>query len=211
MAQTFTFTSAASPVNVDLNLGYDAVCVQIYNQTGQASTANPGVVKRAFWSDTMPAASAMTVKNTDSAATDTSAYITSGGVSMISDGATYGSSITAFTNANPAVITVSDAIGAEFAVGDTIRVAELAYSGAGTNPNEEYVIVSISGNALTTATNSTSYGVYVSGGNCFRVKDANDKPVPIVNRAERKLRIGTALQTASSVYHVVVSNSLYGA
>jgi hypothetical protein len=206
MAQmmTYSFTSAASPVNVDINVGFDVASVEIVNQTGQGSTATPGVVKRARWSDTMAAGSAAIVKNTDGAATDTPSFISSAGFSMITDGAIFGSAISAYTNANPAVITVTDAVGAGFAVGDTVRIAEMAYSGAGTNPNQEYVIASISGNAITTTEDSTAYGVRVSGGNLFRVKDTLGKPVAINNRGQRKLRIGTGLQAASSLIHVVI-------
>ena len=202
--KTYSFTSAASPANVDINVGFDVAFVELINETGQGSSANPGVVKRARWSDTMANAEAALVKNTDGAATDTSSFITSNGFSMITDSATYGSAISAYTNANPAVITVSDAAGAGFAVGDTVQIAEMAYSGAGTNPNQQYVIASISGNAITTTEDSSAYGVRVSGGNLFRVSDVNGKPVAIVNRGQRKLRIGTGLQAASSVIHVIM-------
>jgi hypothetical protein len=206
MAQmkTYSFTSAASLANVDINVGFDAAKVEVYNQTAYGATTNPGSVQQAVWTDTMSNGQALTVLNTASAATLTSAYITSNGISMISDNATYGSAISAYTNANPAVITVGDAVGAGFAVGDTVQVAEMAYSGAGTNPNTTYVIASISGNAITTATNSTSFGVRVSGGNLFRVSDSSGKAVSIVNRAQLKVRIGTGAQTASSVCHVVI-------
>jgi hypothetical protein len=206
MAQmkTYSFTSAASPVNKDIDVGFDVAFVELINQTGQGSSANPGVVKRARWSDTMANGEAALVKNTDGAATDTSSFITTLGFSMITDTATFGSAISAFTNANPAVITVTDAVGAGFAVGDTVQIAEMAYSGAGTNPNQTYVIASISGNAITTTEDSSSYGVRVSGGNLFRVSDSEGKPVAIVNRGQRKLRIGTGLQAASSEIHVII-------
>lgn len=202
--KTYSFTSAASPVNVDINVGFDVAFVEIINQTGQGSSANPGVVKRARWSDTMANGEASLVKNTDGAATDASSFITTLGFSMITDSATFGSAISAFTNANPAVITVTDAAGAGFAVGDTVQVAEMAYSGVGENPNQTYVIASISGNAITTTENSTSYGVRVSGGNLFRVTDSTGKAVATVNRGQRKLRIGTGLQAASSEIHVIM-------
>lgn len=206
MAQmmTYTFTSAAAPANVDINVGFDVAYVELINQTGQGSSANPGVVKRASWSDTMGAANAVTIKNTDGAATDTSAYITSLGFSMIKDGAIFGSAISSYTNANPAVITVADAVTSGFAVGDTIQVAEMAYSGAGANPNTTYTIVSIAGNAITTSTDSTAFGVRVSGGNLFRVSDVNGKPVPTQNFGQLKLRVGTGVQSASSVTHVII-------
>lgn len=202
--KTYSFTSAASPVNEDINVGFDAAKVEVYNETGQGSSANPGVVQQAFWTDTMSDAEAITIKNTAGAATLTSAFISSAGISMIEDGAIYGSAVSAFTNANPGVITVEDAEGAGFAVGDTIQISGMAYSGAGANPNQTYTIASISGNALTTTENTSSYGVRVSGGNCFRVSDSNGKPIAIYNRGQRKVRIGTGVQAASSTIHVVI-------
>lgn len=206
MAQlkTYSFTSAASLAAVDINVGFSAARVTVYNFTAAGSVTNPGSVLQSVWTDTMAQASALNLINTAGAATVTSATITSNGISVISDSATYGSSISAYTNANPCVITVGDAVGAGFAVGDTVRVAEMAYSGAGTNPNTTYTIVSISGNAITTATNTTSFGVRVSGGNLFRVSDSAGKAVSILNRAQLKVRLGTGVQTASSVCHVVI-------
>lgn len=206
MAQvkTYTFTSAASLAAVDINIGFDVASVSLINETAQGSTANPGVVKKALWNDTMAAAEAAIVKNTAGAATDESSFITSNGFSMISDSATYGSAISGYTNANPAVITVGDAVGAGFVVGDTIQVTDMAYSGAGTNPNQAYVIASISGNAITTTEDSSAYGVRVSGGNLFRVTNAAGTPIAVVNRGQRKLRVGTGVQAASSVCSLVI-------
>lgn len=206
MAQiyTTTVTCAAAPANIDINLGFDAAHVEIRNRTGANSVANPGVVKKADWYDTMAADSAYIVKNTNGAATDQSTIIAANGISMIHDNATYGSSITAFTNANPGVITVSDAAGAGFAVGDTINVVELADNGAGASLNGTYVIAVIAGNALTTATNTAAFSVRVSGGNAYRVKDVNNVPIPIRNRAQLKVRLGTGVQDANSEFDVII-------
>lgn len=206
MAQmkTYSFTSAASPANVDIDVGFDVAFAELINETGQGSSANPGVVKRARWSDTMANAEAALVKNTDGAATDTSSFITSAGFSMITQGAIYGSAVTGFTNANPGVITVSDAAGAGFVAGDVINVVELADDGTATTLNGQYTIASISGNAITTTTNTSAYSVYVSGGNAYRVENVSGQPIAIVNRGKRLFRIGTGLQAASSVIHVVM-------
>lgn len=206
MAQvkTYSFTSAASPVNEDIEVGFQAARVEVFNETGQGSSASPGVVKRASWSDTMADGEAVLVKNTDGAATDTSSFASSAGISNLSGDALYGSAISAFTNANPGVITVADAAGAGFAVGDVIKVARLADDQSGTSLNGSYTIASISGNALTTATNTSSYSVYVSGGNASRVTDVNGDPVATENLQRYKVRIGTGIQAASSVLHVVI-------
>lgn len=207
MAQmkTYSFTSAAAPVNVDIDVGFDVAFAELINETGQGSSANPGVVKRALWSDTMANAAAALVTNTDGAATDESSFITSAGFSMITQGATYGTSISGFTNANPGVISVSDAEGAGIVAGDIIQVSGLADDGSGTSLNGQYTVASVTGNNVTLTTDTSSgYSAYVSGGNAFRVQDANGNPVPIVNRGKRLFRIGTGLQAASSVIHVVM-------
>lgn len=98
----------------------------IYNRTNAGSAANPGVVKRAWWLDTMPQGYAYTVKNTDGAATDTTpAVITSGGFSVYTDsplvmGAPVAFDNPAFSQAAQAEFTTLTAHG--YQVGDIVRV-----------------------------------------------------------------------------------------
>lgn len=78
------------------------------NWTQWNSTANPGVLKRAWYHSSMPAASYLGVKNTDGAATDESVIAVAGGFTPIdfTNPPTYASTaITAVTAANPAQIT----------------------------------------------------------------------------------------------------------
>jgi len=201
---TYSFTSAAVPVNEDINIGFDAAKVEVYNETTQGSSANPGVVQEAIWADTMANAEAIVRKNTNGAATLTSAFITSGGISLLSSGAVYGSAISGFTNANPGVITVSNAAAAGFAAGDLVQVASVAYSGAGTSLNGQFTVASVSGNAITLTTNTSAYGVYVSGGFLTRVSNSSGTPIATQNIGENFVRIGTGVQAASSVIHVIV-------
>jgi hypothetical protein len=210
MAQmkTYTFAAAASPANVDINVGFDVAAVEVYNISGQGSSANPGVVKRAHWDDTMTNGYALLVKNTDGAATDASSVITSAGISMLESGALFGSAISAFTNANPGVITVADAAGAGFTAGDTIKVAELADDLSGTSLNGTYVIASVSGNNLTLTTSTAARSVYVSGGNATRVTNAAGSPIATVNRGARYLRIGTGVQAASATISVIMHGKM---
>jgi len=203
--KTYTFTSAASPAAVDIDLGFNAASVMLVNETGQGSAANPGVVKRAYWNDTMAAAEAILVKNTNGAATDESSMVTSNGISMISDEATYGSVITGFTNANPGVITATDVAGAGFAAGDTIKVTEIADDLTGTGSlNGTYVITSVTATTITITTSTVGKAAYVSGGNVTRVTNSAGTPIATVNRAKLKLRLGTGVQAASSVISVVI-------
>ncbi len=202
---TYSFTSAASPVNVDINIGFDAAEVRLMNITGMGSTANPGIIKRAEWNDQMTQAYAVLLKNTNSAATDESSIITSLGISMITDGAVYGSPVTGFTNNNPGVLTVTDVAGGGFTAGDTIKVTEIAddLTGSGTL-NGTYVIASVTATTITLTTSTAGKAVYVSGGNVTRVTNAAGTPIATLNRGQRKVRIGTGAQPASSLCTVVI-------
>lgn len=62
-----------------LQLPFVPTKFETFNYTNAASTANPGVVKRAVWQSGMADASYVGVKNTAGAATDTTVVATSGG------------------------------------------------------------------------------------------------------------------------------------
>jgi hypothetical protein len=201
---TYSFTSAAVPVNEDINVGFTPAKCEVYVQTTAGSSANPGVVQEAIRTDTMVNGEALIRKNTNGAATLTSAFITSGGISFLTSGAVYGSSITGFTNANPGVITVSNAAAAGFAAGDLVQVASVANTGAGTSLNGQFTVASVSGNSITLTANTSAYGVYVSGGFLTRVSNSSGVPIATQNIGENFVRIGTGAQAASSEIHVVI-------
>ncbi len=82
--------------------------IEIHNDTQYASTANPGVLKRAWFNSTMASDSYIGVKNTDGAATDQSVKATTGGFTPVdsSQPRTFGTTaVTSVTQANPAVVT----------------------------------------------------------------------------------------------------------
>lgn len=56
---------------------------ELFNYTNAASTANPGVIKRAWWQQGMPAASYVGVQNTDGAATDETVVSTTNGFTLV--------------------------------------------------------------------------------------------------------------------------------
>ena len=108
---SFTSTGGTFVLPVE----FSPVYFRMTNLTEQNSTATPGVVKRTEWYAGMPTDSAFTVSNTSGAATDTSAYITSGGItlvntSLITPGA-LNTSITAISDANPAVVSLTSTAG----------------------------------------------------------------------------------------------------
>lgn len=76
------------------------------------STANPGPVKYAFWQSGMASGTALATANTNGAATDTSSFLATGGITPVTSAANLlgpaqaGSGI---TKANPAVMTLTNA------------------------------------------------------------------------------------------------------
>jgi hypothetical protein len=178
----FSWTNAASAVARNLDCGFKPAKVEIWDLT----TPN-----RHEWTANMADASVFTL--------GTLAYTTTNGVTPLSESAEYGQAISGITAANPAVITVSDAVQGGFAAGDTIKVAAVADAATGTTLNGEYTIASISGNALTTATDTSSgYSAYVSGGTASRVSDTNGNAIPTENKSIQGLTLGTSAVGANS-------------
>lgn len=115
------YTSDGNPRVVEVPSGITKF--EIFNQTNVASTANPGVVKRAWWQEGLADGSYFGVKNTDGAATDESTTGTTDGFTPIStgldnqlEGAQTGTAITA---ASPAVVTLNSH---GYSVGDVVRL-----------------------------------------------------------------------------------------
>lgn len=84
---------------------------EVFNETNFNSTATPGVVKRAWWAQSLGSDSGFTVKNTDGAATDESSFVSSGAFTFVDPSALgptlVDTAITGVTQANPAVVTMS--------------------------------------------------------------------------------------------------------
>lgn len=182
MAQqaTFTWTNPAAAVARFQEIGFEPAHIVVMAISGTST--------RFEWNDQMPAAAYYNSK------TDT--YTTTNGFTYVSNAgpAVFGSAVSAFTNANPGVITVAD--GSKFRVGDVINVTQLADDGAGTDTlNGQYTIASIAGNALTTTTNTTGYSAYVSGGVVYVYErlDINDDLQPVIN--DNSTSVGVTLGT----------------
>ena len=132
----------------------------------------------------------------------------SNGFTLLSQSAAYGAAITAFSNANPGVITVANTATFGFAAGDTIKVAELSDDLTGTvsSLNGTYTVASVTATTITTTTNTsvTDYSVWVSGGVVSRVSDANGVPIPTQNYAIEGVTIGTGPVGANSASMVAI-------
>lgn len=192
MAQikTFSWTNANPAVARNLDVGFLVAEITTIDITNGGSWQ---------WVTGMAAGSSLDV--------DAGTISGSNGFTLLAQSAVYGATISAFTNANPGVITVNETATFGFAVGDTIKVAELADDGTGTNSlNNTYVIASLTATTITTATNTstTGYSVYVSGGVVTRVSDVNGVPIPTENFAIRGITVGTTPVGAASASMVAI-------
>lgn len=183
MAQvkTFTWTNPNPAVARNLDCGFDPVEITIVDLTNGGSW---------YWNSGFTDATILDV--------DAGTITGTNGVTPLSQNAIFGAAITAFTNANPGVITASNLAQVGVAAGDTIKVAGIADDGSATTLNGEYTVASVSATAITTATNTTSYSVYVSGGVASRKSDTNGDAIPTENYAIRGLTLGTSAVGAAS-------------
>lgn len=114
------FTSTGVPVTLDC--GFQPSYFKLWNTTNTNSTANPGVVKEAWFLPSDTAASAYLLKNTAGAATDETTHVTSGGFTLYNGvgeqmGATQTG--TALSKANPGVIA---SVAHGLSTGDVVKI-----------------------------------------------------------------------------------------
>lgn len=129
------------------------------------------------------------------------------GFTPLAQNAVYGATISAFSNANPGVITVNDTATFGFAAGDTVEVSEVADDGSGTNSlNNTFTVASVTATAITLVedTSVTGYSVYVSGGVVTRVSDTDGEAIPTENFAIRGMTVGTGSVGAASASVVAI-------
>jgi hypothetical protein len=204
MAQmkAYTFTAAAQPVNKDIEIGFEPKVVKVTNLTNWA-TSGGSQLREARWFDGMDQASASVVNGSGTGLAVVTAAVTTNGISYL-ESSSIGSAISAFTNANPGVITIANLSLIGVAAGDTIKVSGVADDNSGTSLNGTYTVASVSGNTITTATNTSAYSVWVSGGTVVRISDTNGDPIPTQVYGRRLVRIGTSAQSASAVLYVEI-------
>jgi len=189
--RTFTWTNPNPAVAHNLNVGFTVAEITTVDTTNGGSW---------YWNDQMADASSLDV--------DSGAYSGSNGFTPLSQSSAFGATISGFTNASPGVITVNDTATFGFAAGDTIKVADIADDGTGTNSlNNTFVIASITATTITTTTDTsvTGYSVYVSGGIVTRVSDSSGAAIPTENFSIRGITVGTTpVGAASAVMTAVV-------
>jgi hypothetical protein len=138
---------------------------------------------------------------------DAGTITSSNGFTALAQNATYGASISAFSNANPGVITASGIAQVGIVAGDTIEVSEVADDLTGTNSlNNTFTVASVTATAITLVQNTsvTGYSVWVSGGKVTRISDSSGNPIPTENFAIRGMTIGTGVVGAASASVVCI-------
>ncbi len=193
MAQikTFSFTNPAAAIARDLDVGFTVAQIRSIDIAAGGAVGD--------WVVGMADASYI-----DNA---TGLVVITNGFTPIAENSIYGASISAFTNANPGVMTVSDTARFGFAVGDTIKVAQLADDLTGTSSlNGTFTIASLTATTITTSTNTsvTGFSVYVSGGTVTRVSDVNGFAIPIESFSIRGINLGTAVVGPNNGNMVVI-------
>jgi len=181
------WTNPATAVARNIDVGFEVAKIEIFNLSTAAALA---------WTADMADASIFNV--------GVPAYTTTNGVTPLAQSTRVGAAISGITNASPGVLTVDDTAAFGFAVGDTIKVAGVADDGSSTSLNAEYTIASLTATTITTATNTTAYSVYVSGGSVSRVSDTNGVAIAQENVAIRGVTLGTSAVGGNSESMVAV-------
>lgn len=185
MAQTKTFTyTADNPiVAVNQDLGFEVAEIRMVDETNGGEW---------YWNDQMADASYQDV-------TDGSITLTNG-FTPLSQDASYGASISGFTNAANGVITATGIDTFGFAVGDTIKATGIADDlSSSTSLNGTYTIQSLTSTTITVEESTSGASTYVSGGTVIRVSNSDGDAIPLENKAIRGITIGTDIGQADAV------------
>lgn len=185
--KTYKWTNPAGAVAKTLSVGFDVAEITTTDITNGGQW---------YWNDQM-------VDGTD-VHVDAGTIDAANGFTPVAQHSVYGAEISAFTNANPGVITAAYIEQCGIVAGDTIKVAELADDMSATSLNGQYVVASVTATAITLTTTTVGKSVYVSGGVVSRVKDAAGLPIPTQNFAVGGILVGTAAVGAGNAVMTAV-------
>jgi len=119
---------------------------------------------------------------------------TSNGWTPLSQEALFGAPITGVTLAADTIFTCSYLDQFDLAVGDTIKVTDIADDQTGTTLNGTYTVKSFTSSAITCEEDTSSgYSAWVSGGFASQVSNAAGVPYPVANVAVEGGTIGTGM------------------
>jgi hypothetical protein len=219
MAQVLftTKTLSATPtVPFDVKVGFEPGLIRVVNQGSMAAPANTDVL-RFSWQYGMISGSA-DIETLNAGLIPVPTYTATNGITLLGYApgahAQYGAVVSAFTNANPGVITVDTTTG--ITAGCVIKVEGLADDQTGTGAlNGSYTVASVTSTAITLTTTTVGKAVYISGGYVTLVTNANatspnppyniysNKPTSY-NQAIQGFRVGTACLANATANDVLV-------
>src|SRR5688572_20876256 len=140
----FSWTNANPAVARNLDCGFKVAEITVTDGT------NGG---QFYWNSNMPTASVIDV--------DGGSYSSTNGVTPLAQNAIFAAPMSNFTSANPGVITATSVTEVGIAAGDTVKVTDVAESGAGTSKNGTFVVASVTATTITlTANTSAGYKTY---------------------------------------------------
>lgn len=142
-----------------------------------------------YWNSGMADASYVTVSS--------GAVTLSNGFTPLAQSVLVAAPVTGVSAAADAVITCSNLAQFAFAVGDTVKLTDVADDSASdgdTDLNFSSTVTAVDATTVTVAQQTNSgFAAYVSGGFLVRVLDSSSVPVPIVNLAIQGLILGTGV------------------
>jgi len=186
--KTVSWTNANPAVARNQSVGFSVARVQTIDVTSGGSW---------MWAYGMP--------NGYYIALSSGTVTTSNGWTPLSQSGLFGAPITALSEAADAVVTCSNLDQFSFAVGDSVKVTEVADDLTGTTLNGTYTVKSVSATAITMDEDTSSgYATYVSGGFLSQISDTNGVPYPTVNVAIEGGTLGTGIVGGNSSAMVAV-------
>lgn len=202
-----TLKCAATPTTIEHGpIGVRPLRIEGYNLTNFGNSGATAMVKRFTWLDADPDSTYIT-KNSAGGASDESSKITTDGITVIGSGSTHVNKLAGFTNANPAVLTISGDISSRFTVGSKIEIRGYVgpYQADKTLPNGRYTITAISGQSITIDADFSKVVTYTADTNGYIVLMENADGMDVSNTFQDGsiggviIRIGTKVQTANAL------------
>lgn len=186
--KTVSWTNAASAVARNQSVGFAVSKVTTIDVTNGGSW---------MWVYGMPNGYYLDV--------DAGSITASNGWTPLAENALYGAPITAVTLAADTIFTCSFLDQFSFAVGDTVKAAEIADDLTGLSINGNYTVNAVSSTQITCSEDTSSgYSAWVSGGFLSQVSDSDGAAYPTINVAIRGGTIGSGMVGANSAAMVAV-------
>lgn len=186
--KTVSWTNPATAVARNVSVGFSVARVQVIDVTNGALQ---------MWVYGMPVGSHINMA--------TAAVTLTNGFTPLAQQALFGAPITGVTRAADTIFAASYLDQFSFAVGDIVKVTDIADDQTGLTLNSQYTVLSVSASAVTCSESTASgYSAWVSGGYISKVRDASGVPYPTINVAIQGGTLGTGMVGANSASMVAI-------